>query len=192
MPSWLNPIKYLDSFVITSRIEGGPVPLLEAMATGLPVVTTRVGVALEIIEDGVNGYLVDFNSPEQMRARLEALKEQPDVASSIGQLARQIIVERCQWKHTTRNILGLYAVAEKNFLERSDQYAINRRPWTQNDPGIRAMKRWVSARECLHFAKFLKQSGARSASIRLLTKAVSIAPFDLNVIKRAASLLVTE
>ncbi len=46
-----------DVYVVASRQEGGPKAVLEAMASGTPVVSTRVGQAQELIETGVNGFL---------------------------------------------------------------------------------------------------------------------------------------
>jgi glycosyltransferase involved in cell wall biosynthesis len=47
----------LDFYLITSRIEGGPKGLMEAMASGVPVVSTRVGMATDIIQHGQNGMI---------------------------------------------------------------------------------------------------------------------------------------
>jgi glycosyltransferase involved in cell wall biosynthesis len=49
----------LDAYVVASRQEGGPKSILESMATGVPLVTTRVGQAPDLVVDGVNGILVD-------------------------------------------------------------------------------------------------------------------------------------
>jgi glycosyltransferase involved in cell wall biosynthesis len=49
----------LDAYVVPSRQEGGPKGPLEAMASGIPVVSTRVGQTQEIVEDGRNGLLAD-------------------------------------------------------------------------------------------------------------------------------------
>jgi glycosyltransferase involved in cell wall biosynthesis len=49
----------LDVCLVTSRDEGGPKAVLESMATGVPLVTTRVGQAADLVLDGRNGYLVD-------------------------------------------------------------------------------------------------------------------------------------
>ena len=60
----------LDAYVVPSRQEGGPKGVLEAMASGVPVVSTRVGQAAEIIRDGENGWLVDVEDAEALAARL--------------------------------------------------------------------------------------------------------------------------
>lgn len=56
---WYNRV---DVVVCASRSEGGPMMLLEAGAVGIPVISTRVGLAREIIEDGVTGLLVDWSA----------------------------------------------------------------------------------------------------------------------------------
>ena len=49
----------LDGYIISSRQEGGPKAVLESMASAVPLVSTRVGQAMDLVEDGVNGFLVD-------------------------------------------------------------------------------------------------------------------------------------
>jgi glycosyltransferase involved in cell wall biosynthesis len=51
----------LDAYLVTSRQEGGPKGVLESMATGIPVVTTRVGQAPDVVDDGRNGLLADVD-----------------------------------------------------------------------------------------------------------------------------------
>ncbi len=56
----------LDVYVVTSRQEGGPKAVLESMAAGIPLVSTRVGQAQEIVRDGVDGWLVDVEDAEAL------------------------------------------------------------------------------------------------------------------------------
>lgn len=49
----------LDAYCVSSREEGGPAPLRESMASGVPVVSTRVGLAVDLIESGRNGFVVE-------------------------------------------------------------------------------------------------------------------------------------
>lgn len=63
---------YMDALLITSLSEAGPLCLFEALASGVPVVSTRVGWASTMIEDGVNGYLYD-TIPEAID-RLESIR----------------------------------------------------------------------------------------------------------------------
>lgn len=52
--------KVIDIYMVTSREEGGPRAILESMASGVPIISTKVGQAPDIIQDGVNGILVDI------------------------------------------------------------------------------------------------------------------------------------
>jgi glycosyltransferase involved in cell wall biosynthesis len=50
----------LDLYLVTSRQEGGPKAVLESMASGVPLVTTRVGQAMDIVKHNQNGWIVDI------------------------------------------------------------------------------------------------------------------------------------
>jgi glycosyltransferase involved in cell wall biosynthesis len=52
-----NAYRAVDVCLVTSRDEGGPKAVLESMATGVPLVTTEVGQAADLVRDGVNGWL---------------------------------------------------------------------------------------------------------------------------------------
>jgi glycosyltransferase involved in cell wall biosynthesis len=61
----------VDVCLVTSRQEGGPKAVLEAMATGVPLVTTRVGQATELVRDGENGLLADVDDVDALVAAVE-------------------------------------------------------------------------------------------------------------------------
>ena len=54
----------LDVYLVTSRQEGGPKGVLESMAAGIPLVTTRVGQAMDIVKSGFNGWVADVEDSE--------------------------------------------------------------------------------------------------------------------------------
>jgi glycosyltransferase involved in cell wall biosynthesis len=60
--------RVLDLYFVTSREEGGPKALLESLASGVPIVSTRVGMAPEVIEEGINGFCVEI---EDVRSIVE-------------------------------------------------------------------------------------------------------------------------
>jgi glycosyltransferase involved in cell wall biosynthesis len=60
----------VDVCVVPARQEGGPKAVLESMAAGIPLVTTRVGQAPELVEDGANGWLVDVEDPGGLAERM--------------------------------------------------------------------------------------------------------------------------
>ncbi len=56
----------LDLYIVTSRAEGGPKAILEGMATGVPILTTKVGMAPEIINHGLNGFMTDVENIQEL------------------------------------------------------------------------------------------------------------------------------
>jgi glycosyltransferase involved in cell wall biosynthesis len=55
-----------DLYIVTSREEGGPRALMEAMASGVPLISTKVGMAPDIIKNGKNGFLVDIEDTDSI------------------------------------------------------------------------------------------------------------------------------
>lgn len=67
--------------------EGMPLTILEAMATGLPIVTSEIGGAKEVIRDGVDGLIVPPNEPEALAAALVELRDNPARRRQMGRNA---------------------------------------------------------------------------------------------------------
>ena len=65
----------IDVCVVASRDEGGPRAVLESMATGVPLVTTRVGQAADLVEHGVNGWMVDVEDVEALAGSVAHVAE---------------------------------------------------------------------------------------------------------------------
>ena len=64
-----------DAWILPSRTEGFGLPILEAMACRTPIVTTRIGAAEDIVENGKNGYVVDIDDSEAMATRVRSILE---------------------------------------------------------------------------------------------------------------------
>jgi glycosyltransferase involved in cell wall biosynthesis len=77
-----------DVFALASRSEGMPLALLEAWASGLPVVATRVGGLPELVEEGTTGLLVDAGDLDALIRALRALLDHPDQARFLGAAGR--------------------------------------------------------------------------------------------------------
>ncbi len=56
----------LDVYLVASRQEGGPKAILESMASGVPIVTTRVGQAMDLVKHGENGWMADVEDAENL------------------------------------------------------------------------------------------------------------------------------
>lgn len=80
-----------DACFVTSRIEGGPKCLLESWASQVPVVTTKVGMAEDLISDGENGFITEIDDVAGLSERLSRLLESKELRQQIHSLAyRQV------------------------------------------------------------------------------------------------------
>ena len=77
-----------DIFVLSSRSEGLPVSILEAMAAGLPVVASDVGGVTEAVVDGETGLVVPPGNPDALAAALERLVVDGDLRRRLGAAGR--------------------------------------------------------------------------------------------------------
>jgi len=84
--AWLNKAKL---FVLTSRSEGLSIAMTEAMVCGLPAVVTDVGDLGELVEDGVNGFLVPGQTPELFAHRIIELLTDSHKLEAFSQAARR-------------------------------------------------------------------------------------------------------
>jgi glycosyltransferase involved in cell wall biosynthesis len=78
----------MDVFVLCSVGEGISNTILEAMATGLPVVATRVGGNPELVTDGSTGFLVEARSPAALATSLRRYLDDPTLLAKQGRAAR--------------------------------------------------------------------------------------------------------
>jgi glycosyltransferase involved in cell wall biosynthesis len=88
-----------DVFVLPSFAEGVPVVLMEAMATELPVVATRVGGIAELVEDEVGGLLLPPGRGDLLADALERLAAEPELRDRLGQAGRRRVVESFDADH---------------------------------------------------------------------------------------------
>ena len=81
-----------DVFLLPSLSEGISNAVLEAMACGLPVVTTECGGMREVVTDGVEGFVVPVRDPEAMAGALIRLIESPDLRCKMGRAGRERVI----------------------------------------------------------------------------------------------------
>ena len=97
-----------DVFAFSTFYEHHPFAVLEALATGLPVVTTTVGGIPETIESGKNGFLVEPFNPKQFADRILYLLEHPAEAEEMGAMARKTVEERFDWRIVVKDAMKVY------------------------------------------------------------------------------------
>jgi glycosyltransferase involved in cell wall biosynthesis len=83
--------------------------VLEAMASGTPVIASRVGGLPEVVRDGETGYLVTPGDVDELRDRTAALVGNPSRARRMGEAGRELVLERFTWEHCARRCLAAYA-----------------------------------------------------------------------------------
>ncbi len=104
---WLNAA---DIFVFPSLREGTPNALLEAMACGLPVVTTSVGAIPEIVSDGINGMLIPAGSPGKFVEAVNSLLQDPTLRQRLGEKAKEtVLLNFGSWEEQCVQLKTLYS-----------------------------------------------------------------------------------
>jgi glycosyltransferase involved in cell wall biosynthesis len=82
-------LRKADVFVMASFAEGVPVVLMEAMATGLPVVATRVAGVPELVDDGVSGFITPPGNPDKLAEKIEGLIADHALRTKFGRVGRE-------------------------------------------------------------------------------------------------------
>lgn len=89
-PDISEMFKTLDLYIVTSRQEGGPKAILESMASGVPIISTKVGQAFDLIRDGENGWLADVEDVESLAScALQVYSSGVDTLSPILKRGRE-------------------------------------------------------------------------------------------------------
>jgi glycosyltransferase involved in cell wall biosynthesis len=97
-----------DIYVLPTLFDGGPLTSVEAMMSGLPVVTTPVGLMKEAIRDGQNGLLVPVRSPEAIVAAVERLLADRDLRETLGRTAQRDALARYTWDKVAQPVTEIY------------------------------------------------------------------------------------
>lgn len=98
----------LDAVALTSRNEGTPVTLIEAMASGRPVVSTAVGGVADIVDDGVSGLLVDPERDDMFAVAMGRLADETDLRTRLAAAGRERAAKRFTVDRLIRDLDALY------------------------------------------------------------------------------------
>jgi glycosyltransferase involved in cell wall biosynthesis len=112
----LEQIAKSDIFILTSKEEGLPNVIIEALALGKPVVATAVGGIPEMIKDDVNGILIPPKSPECVAEALRRLLIDPDLSRKLGRTASES-VKGYSWSRIAENYEAIYKKTLKIRME---------------------------------------------------------------------------
>ncbi len=107
---WIQLSDQFDIFINTTNFDNMPVSVIEAMALGLPVISTNVGGIPYLIKNGENGLLVEANDVEGFVRSIEGLIISPDVASRLSERSRKF-AEQFSWEQVKplwTNIINQY------------------------------------------------------------------------------------
>ena len=107
-----NLLPFLDIFCQSSLWEANSIVLLEAMAVGLPIVTTDVGESSHVIEEGRSGRVVGPRDPAGMAEALALLVDQKELRQQMGRSARQ----DCVGKFTVDKMISRYEAVYESLL----------------------------------------------------------------------------
>lgn len=90
---WVEKSKFFDIFINTTNVDNTPISVIEAMALGLPVISTNVGGLPYLIKHGGNGFLVAENDAEAMASSIIDLMQQSEKIKEITTNARKTVNE---------------------------------------------------------------------------------------------------
>jgi glycosyltransferase involved in cell wall biosynthesis len=102
-------MKAADIFILSSRNEGTPNSLLEAMASGLPVIASKVGGIPELIQENIEGLLFKSDSKDDLKEKLYKLIKDNQLQQLLGRNAqKKIATHYGSWENQSEKILALY------------------------------------------------------------------------------------
>jgi glycosyltransferase involved in cell wall biosynthesis len=105
-----------DVFVLPSIFESFGIALIEAQASGKPVVCTRVGGAPETLSEMKSGLIVDPKEPSQLAEAIITILHDPKLAKSMGDEGRRFVENRFDWRKNVDLVVEVY---EKMQMETS-------------------------------------------------------------------------
>jgi glycosyltransferase involved in cell wall biosynthesis len=83
----------IDLYLVTSRVEGGPKSILESMASNVPIISTRVGMAPDVIENGKNGYVLPVEDTDGIVNTCISIAKDSQVKKQIVENASNTVLD---------------------------------------------------------------------------------------------------
>lgn len=112
MTSWVTDIDTfnagMDIICLTSKNEGTPVSLIEAQATGIPVISTDVGGVKDVVSEGETGFIVPVGDLEQYSEKLELLIENEKIREKMSQNGWNFVREKFHYTRLVKDMEAYY------------------------------------------------------------------------------------
>ena len=113
IPGWTQDkvtfFKKADIYVLPSYNEGMPMSILEAASYGLPIISTPVGGIGEVIEDGVNGFLVNPGDIEALKEKILLLVNSVELRTRMSKEALRIVKEKFEVNKIVEQLNNIHA-----------------------------------------------------------------------------------
>jgi len=110
---WRTDLAYLyrlmNLFVLSSKSEGLPISILEAMASKMPVVSTNVGGISEAVQHGISGLLVPSDDRKALSSGIECLLNDPTRCHFMGEEGRRIVEQKFTIETMAADTADVYA-----------------------------------------------------------------------------------
>ena len=97
-----------DVFVLPSLFEAFPMVLVEAMASGKPVIGSKVGGISEVIENGRNGFVFESKNYRELAEKILILLEDEELKKSMGKRSRKVAENKFSWTKIAEKIIEVY------------------------------------------------------------------------------------
>ena len=104
----IRAYKSADIFVYPSLYENFGQTILEAAAANLPIISTPVGVATDLIADGKNGFTTSFNDPDELAEKMLTLLDNEGLRSKFSQDVRMTVEKEYRWDKIIEKYLAIY------------------------------------------------------------------------------------
>lgn len=97
-----------DIFCLISNYEGLPISIIEAMRAGMPIIASDVGGVNELVQDGVNGFLIPRGNISELVEKLKYILDHKELIKSMGEASRKIYEEEYTADRMNQKILSVY------------------------------------------------------------------------------------
>ena len=107
----LDVLKAIDILLAPARRESLRLPVIEAMASGIPVIATSAGGVFSLIENRKTGILVPKDDPDELALAVEDLLDHPDFAAGLAARGRQVVAEKSNIEAAAQRTAAIYEAA---------------------------------------------------------------------------------